>query len=217
MELPCFWESFPQASNQSLLHLLNMHGHWSCMRLFKHFEWKWADLLFSKMMYEILEMRMSKKVWSPKNIRICKPLGQSLLQGHWPHSFLTPTRHNHKVCSCHMFWHRIDNLARTTYFPPSSQSWTPSWSSLHISWPRPKQSQTLPRKCQRWRNSSQIEWLATIGCSTIHVSVQTSCVSIQTSCSHCQKSMISNSLGNSWSFLSQVDFCSSTLSAHVSV
>ena len=40
--------------------------------------------------------------------------------------------------------------------------------------------------------------------NNIHVSVETSCVSIQTSCSHCQKSMISNSLGNSWSFLSQV-------------
>ena len=146
---------------------------------------------------------MSKKVWRPNNIymqtswsvSVTRSLAALFSDTYWQ---------KHKVCSCHMFWQRIDNLERTTYFPPSSQSWTLSWSSHRTSWPRPKQSQTLPRKCQRWRNSSQIEWLATIGCSTIHVSVQTSCVSIQTSCSHCQKSMISNSLGNSWSFLSQV-------------
>ena len=59
MELPCFWESFSQSSNQSFLHLLNMHEHWACMRVFKilnengqiscsvewfmkYLQWEWA-------------------------------------------------------------------------------------------------------------------------------------------------------------------------------
>ena len=55
MELPCFWKSFSQASNQSLLHLLNIHGHLSCMRIskkinenvqiswfMKYLQWEWA-------------------------------------------------------------------------------------------------------------------------------------------------------------------------------